>query len=385
MSEVTDAAIAKAVVEAQEALAAGNLVLADIAARDVLDHRPRHAEAMAVIENVATALGLSEPYAQAFGGPASGRFMLVKAWGEGFWSDMFHVLGCLLLAEATGRTPIIHWGANSRFGDGKGEAFRHHWRPLNDLRPADLPATSVYPPKWNASNLDREDFNKWSGSYSRQGAILFLNRPEDLAVCDFHISVLHVLPWLPPSHPMKGRSVEEACRYLVQRYLQPNPRVIAEAEAFSRRFLAGRPAAAVHLRGTDKIGEIPNLNDYLEGYFTLLDRLPAHTALYTLTDDDALLERMRERYGGRVVTTQSTRSAGETGLHFAPDADGVRLGHEVMVDTLLALGCGAFIGNGYSNVSAAVRVLKAWPPGATVLLGPPIHERRNPFLFRDPA
>ncbi|MGB8078567.1 MAG: hypothetical protein WCF09_11900, partial [Gallionella sp.] len=35
------------------------------------------------------------------------RFLLIKAWGYGFWSDVSHVLGQLLLAEITGRTPVV--------------------------------------------------------------------------------------------------------------------------------------------------------------------------------------------------------------------------------------------------------------------------------------
>jgi len=44
------------------------------------------------------------------------KFLLIKAWGYGFWSDVSHVLGQLLVAELTGRTPIVHWGQNSLFG-----------------------------------------------------------------------------------------------------------------------------------------------------------------------------------------------------------------------------------------------------------------------------
>ncbi|MFH1020476.1 MAG: hypothetical protein V1782_07685, partial [Pseudomonadota bacterium] len=45
------------------------------------------------------------------------KFLLIKAWGFGFWSDVSQILGQLLLAELTNRTPIIHWGSNSLFTD----------------------------------------------------------------------------------------------------------------------------------------------------------------------------------------------------------------------------------------------------------------------------
>ncbi|MCR2600326.1 hypothetical protein NSP09_24715, partial [Salmonella enterica] len=49
---------------------------------------------------------------------AANRYLVIKSWGFGFWSDVSQVLGSLLLAEITGRTPVTHWGRNSLFNDG---------------------------------------------------------------------------------------------------------------------------------------------------------------------------------------------------------------------------------------------------------------------------
>ena len=43
------------------------------------------------------------------------RFLLIKAWGFGFWSDVLHVLGGLMLAELTRRQPVVFWGSNSLY------------------------------------------------------------------------------------------------------------------------------------------------------------------------------------------------------------------------------------------------------------------------------
>ncbi len=39
----------------------------------------------------------------------SDRFLLIKSWGCGFWSDVDHVMGQLLVAEITNRIPVIYW------------------------------------------------------------------------------------------------------------------------------------------------------------------------------------------------------------------------------------------------------------------------------------
>jgi protein O-GlcNAc transferase len=69
----------------------------------------------------------------------AGNFLLIKAWSYGFWSDVSHVLGQLLVAEITGRTPIVHWDSNSLFGDGTGSnAFEFYFETLSDVDVGDI-------------------------------------------------------------------------------------------------------------------------------------------------------------------------------------------------------------------------------------------------------
>jgi hypothetical protein len=51
--------------------------------------------------------------------PRGERYLLIKGWGFGFWADMAHVTGSLLLAEITGRIPLVYWGPESLFGDSR--------------------------------------------------------------------------------------------------------------------------------------------------------------------------------------------------------------------------------------------------------------------------
>ena len=43
------------------------------------------------------------------------RFLVIRAWGAGFWADVLHTIHGLALAEASGRTPIVHWGLECRY------------------------------------------------------------------------------------------------------------------------------------------------------------------------------------------------------------------------------------------------------------------------------
>src|SRR4051812_49352892 len=54
-----------------------------------------------VARNLAAARAAPRPHFAA--GP---RYLVIREWGFGFWSDISHVLGALLLAEGTGRIPV---------------------------------------------------------------------------------------------------------------------------------------------------------------------------------------------------------------------------------------------------------------------------------------
>lgn len=168
---------------ATKELAAGKLAGAEIACRELLDLEPRNAAALHLLGFIAAQVGMRDPALSYFQAaldsepdnarirenlaavrkmPASSlppgeRYLLIKNWGFGFWADMVQVLGSLLLAEITGRIPVVYWGADSRFSDKSGrDAFSHYFAPVSAFtlqQLARLPNASFFPPRWNAGNL----------------------------------------------------------------------------------------------------------------------------------------------------------------------------------------------------------------------------------------
>ncbi len=170
-------------------------------------------------------------------------------WGFDFWADVSHLLGTLLLAEATGRIPVTWWGGGGLFSDGEEhDAFQFYFQPVSDIALRDLPDAGFFPPRWNKANLTQSGSgslqlrSKWVGKGSRAGAVYFLNRPEAVAVSDFHIAVINVMPWLPPAHPMHGKPLDTVCRYLAEKYLHPQADIVAACDAFFDAHLAGHPS-----------------------------------------------------------------------------------------------------------------------------------------------
>jgi len=383
---------------ANRSLAAGNLAAAEIACRDLLDFEPRNAAALHLLgfiaarvgareaamgffqaalgiepdnerirDNLAAARAMAEPPV-----PPGKRYLLIKAWGFGFWADVAQVLGALLLAEATNRVPVIHWGPESLFSDkSEQDAFTRYFEPVSPLSLDDLariPNASFFPPRWHAGNLTQTGIAKWEGKGSRAGAVYFLNRPESIAVSDFYFGVANVAPWLPTSHPMHGKALDEIYRHLTGKYLKPRADILAACDAFFASHLAEAPFVAVHMRGSDKNLEDLALEATQRAIRAALDQVDPSWRIFLMTDDARCLADMKRTYGARLVATECQRSTTDEGIHYQA-RDPVAAGREVRVDTYLALRAQRFIGNGLSNVSAMIAMMKEWADSDCTLIG----------------
>jgi len=401
---------------AQDCFNRGNLGAADVVCREVLDDAPADAASLRLLASIAATVGMRDHAARHLADALSAdpthaaaqaglsalrasapvvpsqatapRYLVIKSWGFGFWSDVSQVLGALLLAEATGRVPLVHWGRNSLFGDGSArDAFRNYFEPVSNLTLEDVakpPDASCFPPKWNRENLLEENLNKWRGAYSRGAALYFLSRPEQIAVFDFFAGVIDVAPWLATDHPMHGKPLIDSYRYLIQKYLKPRQPILDACESFFQARLAGAPFVAVHMRGSDKTLEDAELERTNQSILQALSSVEAGWKIFLLSDDENWVGRVKEAYGDRVVTTESRRAAGKTGVHYLKLDDPVRLGREVMTDVYVAARADKFFGNGRSNVAAFVQLLKNWNPGDCVLVSPSLLMGRNLFIHLAP-
>lgn len=314
------------------------------------------------------------------------RFLLIKAWGYGFWADVDHVIGQLMLAEMTDRIPVIHWGENSLFrGRGVEEAFTQFFGPVSQYQVGMLTGKghTFYPPKWSEKNLLENDVAKWSGAYSRVAGIHLLNRDENVLVSDFFASVRDLIPWLKPSHPLYGQGIERIYRYLFNKYIKLKPHLEKIVDQFWEENLRGRDTVAVHVRGSDKEVEVPDLEalnrTYRAKIATHLERYP-DAALFLLTDSSRVLDEYQQQYGDRLIVSPCQRTDSKTGLHYQGLECPEDLANEVIVDAYLAARCDAFIGNGFSNVSQTILHLKEWETDRCFLCGHNMLDEPNFYL-----
>lgn len=303
--------------------------------------------------------------------PSGGRFLLLKAYGAGFWFDMDQVIGGLLLAEMTGRSPVVYWGKNSLYGGSDGvNAFEAFFQPVSADTIHDLmrhPYT-VCPAMWHTGNLLTEESPRLLRVWWHPLEAM-LARPENILVVG-RAPVQLIQPWLPDTHPAFGSGPESIYRYVAKKYLRLQPRVVGEIDDFYAAHLAGRQILAVHMRGSDKITEIDKLHGINKLYYGEIEQYltdnPA-AVIFLMTESAPILEEYKRRFKARLIYTDCQRTGDDAPIHHLA-ADKIRMGREVLRDVYLAIRCAAFLGNAHSNVSQAVARLKPWPAGSVRLL-----------------
>jgi protein O-GlcNAc transferase len=304
------------------------------------------------------------------------KFLVIKSWGYGFWSDVSHVVGCLLLAEITQRIPITSWGNRSLYNDGSSnDAFRQYFNPVSIFRIEDLldvPDVEFYPHEWNAATLAQDKDSRRSRSAGE-----LISRSERVVVSDHYIGVPDIAHWIPESHAMHGKPNEEIFRDIFLKYIVPLPPIKHAVEVFHREHLR-EPFAAIHLRGSDKAGEQKNLDAVNYACANALAAMAPVQKIFLLTDDTRLVAAAAAVFGRRVVITDSRRTNSTTGVHYLglPMQSRFNLGREILIDTYLAMKATKFVGNGASNVAAIIALTNEWPDGSCQLITPPAMMQR---------
>ncbi|MEI4828207.1 O-fucosyltransferase family protein [Bacillus sp. FJAT-53711] len=172
-----------------------------------------------------------------------------------------------------------------------------------------------------------------------------------------------------------GLGVEDVYDYLYQKYFNLQPYLSNEIEDFYLKNMKNKhPILGMHIRGSDKIKECPNLyqlnNLYPKEIDSYLKNNP-DASIFLLTDSESILTRYKELYGNKLIYTDSKRTSyNHVSVHNGgvPYYDTKQKCIDIIKDTYLAMKCNYFIGNHSSNVSVAVSRLKIWPEETIKLL-----------------
>lgn len=362
----------------------GNYPQSEIYVRDFLEKQPRNEQALDLLSKIRTAYGIESNFRlseQIRPEKIEERYLLIKSWGYGFWSDAHHVASQLLLAELTHRKPIVWWGSNSLYGDGsETDCFARYFLPVGDAILTHIPAdASVYPSKWKKNNLLKEDVDKWFGEGSRLAAQYIFARDETLVVSDFYSTLDSIIPWIDRESIYYGKNEQEIYSIIFQKYFKVSNRLQKKIDDFYEKNMSQKNWVAVHMRGTDKRDEhrkLDDTNSVIYPYVDLVIKKNPELGIFLVTDSNVFLNEFKDRYGSSLLTTIARRSNGQVPVHKSR-VQGWEIGDEIVIDTFLATRCSFFLGNKASNFSLATYDLKKWPNGCAFLIGSQSIRSRN--------
>jgi len=303
------------------------------------------------------------------------RFMLIKSWGCGFWSDVDHVMGQLLAAELTNRIPVIYWGTNSLYAESfKTNAFELYFEPVSSYSIYDVikPEYTYFPPVWKFDNVMIEDLDKVAWKYRNLGEMMYSD--ANVVVSDVHYFIRPIINFITKEHWAYGMTAHQIYRGLFEKYIKLKPDIDQEIQEFyDDKLRGGGPSLGVHIRGGDKVREVENLSHLNKQYHNKISGFISNykiQKILLLTDCEEILNDFLKLYGSMVTYTECRRgmkNATDNAPHLQDYTLKRRKGIEIIKDTYLASKCDFFIGNGYSNVSYTVKRLKDWPEDNIIL------------------
>lgn len=303
------------------------------------------------------------------------RFLLIKSWGCGFWSDVDHVMGQLLVAELTNRIPVIYWGTNSLYAESfKSNAFDLYFEPVSSYSIYDVikPHYTYYPQIWRYDNVMVEDLDKITWMYRNLGELMA--NDANVVVSDVHYFIRPIINYITKDHWAYGMTAQQIYRGLFDKYIKLKPDIELEIQEFYNSNLKDySPTLGVHIRGGDKIREVENLSKFNKRYYTAIDNYMNSydiKKILLLTDCEDILKIFEKKYGSKLVFTDCRRGAiyaTDNAPHLQDYTHKRRKGIEIIKDTYLASKCDFFIGNGYSNVSYTVKRLRDWSEDNIIL------------------
>ncbi|MGO9327499.1 MAG: O-fucosyltransferase family protein [Steroidobacteraceae bacterium] len=297
--------------------------------------------------------------------------LLIKRWGGGFWSDIDHVVGQLALAEMLGRVPIVQWGVDGPYGNGRGETFTLYFQPVSGLKVQALKG-SIWPDCWTHSNIGsqlpfpatgqpRPPYDYYQLCMEKaeyEWALLkTMYRNEDVLVSVMWENPEDIIQAAPPGSRFHGKTADELRRLVVTERLRLRPTVREKVDRFWRENLDGYATLAVHTRGSDKaIVENKTLHAQNATALQMAREWPGK--IFLLTDSERYRMEWVQILGRRLVVQDCLRTDSETIPNFLlPNADGYRNGIEILVDTYTAARCDRFIGTYSSNVGKYVAAI----------------------------
>ncbi len=242
---------------------------------------------------------------------------VVGYWQAGFFAAFIGVLNHLAWCKDTNMTPVINWN-NAIYYQAEGynnskDAWEYYFEPVSTL-------------KYTPGDFVNSHF------YAGQ-SIYFTGWTVD--------------------HFSRAKAY-----YLIKNYIKVNAIVQKKIDDFYNEHMKGKRTIGIHLRGTDKHTEEPQVpvEKILEIANSFAD---GQTQFFVASDDIRLFNKAKEILKGRVLSIDAFRIATEQFFWVAYQSNKAKLCEEVIIDCQLLSRCEKMI-HTFSSVSTAALFFNPW-------------------------
>ena len=239
----------------------------------------------------------------------------------GFFSNFLAVINHIAWCERNGTTPYVYWDSRSAYFqpegfNGSNNAWEYYFEPVSPITlcPDDI--------------INR--------SYTA---------PDDSCViCN-------------GNNPLSEEKRLEANR-IVKSYIKIKPNVTHIVDDFYENNFKGHIIIGIHLRGTDKKREIPQINPLIlcnqaQKCADLFGDRPVK--FFVASDEERLIAIARQQLKGTVITYDAEQSANGKPVHLNKEGSPAKRGLDILVEVLLLSRSSIFLYT-RSNVSNGVLV-----------------------------
>lgn len=259
--------------------------------------------------------------------------------GIGFFAELGMTLIKLHYADDRGLVPYIHWGENYVYYEPEGirgekNAFLHYFKPASEVESIDCAAYVLDQESWHCGQVK-----------ALYGAV------------SYDVSQAYI----------------DAMARMLRKYIRYNDETEKYLKDAYEKLLGDKKTIAVHYRGTDFNKGYNNhpvpvqVEQEMERVRELLDT-KGYQQVFLATDENAVVEKFRQEFGGLVKVYEDTYrddGSGESVAFSKSDREQhhYKLGLEVLRDQYTLTHCEGIV-CGYSNITFLARVMRrAWFDG----------------------
>jgi protein O-GlcNAc transferase len=293
------------------------------------------------------------------------KYIVIQSFPEGMVAVIRHTIHGLLLAELTGRKPVILW--NSRFlyhNDRKKisqNGFKYYFEENNlcDIEPLKISGLTFSPSCWNCENIESDYMVEYRSLEERFDCTpltpkQILQANEDVVVYTHYQHLVDLIPIVPSDSEYFGLDANTVANRVYKKYFMLNNEVKNSLDQKLSEISSQEQLLGIHCRGSDKIFEyaIATPTAYKAA---IKNRFQNTKQIFLATDSQPYLHIFQEWYP-RLHFIRCDRSTNNKGIHFS-SGDVKKAGFDFLLDAYLLSHCDFHYGNIRSHVSYYVQAV----------------------------